>query len=636
MKLSAGLVVAVAALVLAPSSWAAPGDLDLSFGSGGLVATDVGSTGAAHAIAVQGDDKLIVVGKNGADSVLVRYDTDGTLDPTFAGDGVAATNLGGATASDVAIQNDGKIVVVSRWSGISSDGDFTVTRYNADGTLDSSFSGDGIATTDFGGGDRADGVMIQADGRIVVVGSRVVGGGFGWVSDFAVARYDTDGTLDATFSGDGKQTISYADESLDEALGADVAIQGNGRLVVVGLARKQSFVSGWFALARLNTNGSLDTSFSADGKTTTPIIGDGAQAVAIQPDGKLLVAGDDADLEDFAVARYDTDGTLDSGFSSDGIATADFGGWDIGYDLAVQSDGRLVVAGSAGGDFGLARFNPTGALDASFASDGTRIVDFGGGSQIDGVALQSDGKIVAAGEVQPNLLNSHTDIAVARLQGGGPPVDLVPPDTTITSGPEGVVATQTSTFDFASSEPDSTFQCRVDSQAFATCSSPHTLAALESGTHVFEVRAIDNSGNIDPTPATRAFTVQLPTPPTDQPQVASPKPAPRITGLRLAASKITTKQRPALSFRLSRAARVKVTILKVKAGVKKGKRCVKPGKSRRGKRCDLQVANLSRSLGAGARAVKLPRLGVGRYEVRISLDGRDRHRRILRVTRRPS
>lgn len=630
-RVAGGLVLLLIALAAPQAATAAPGDLDASFDVDGLLTTDLSTGGdSAQAVAVQSDGKLVVAGgSNGGDSTVVRYDIDGTLDATFSGDGVVTTDLSGATASDVAIQNDGKIVVSSRWLGVGPDGDFTVARYNTDGSLDSSFSGDGIATTDFGGGDRASGLSLQPDGKIVVAGSRVVGGAFGGLSDFAVARYNIDGSPDSTFAGDGMQTISFANESLGEAQATDVAVQGDGRLVIVGLARQPSFVSGRFGLVRLHADGLPDSTFSGDGKTTTPIIGDGAQAVAIQPDNKLVVAGDDANLEDFAVARHAPDGSLDSSFSGDGVATADLGGWDIGHDLAVQSDGRIVVVGWTS-DFALARFNPNGALDSTFSSDGRQVVDFVGSSEAHSVALQADGAIVAAGEHKPEPFDTDTDFALIRIQGGGPPVDVIPPNTTITSGPAGVISTQTPTFGFISSEAGSSFACRIGGGPFTACTSPYTAAALGEGSHVFEVRAIDASGNVDPTPAVRSLTVDLPdaqpplppVPPSGTPpgiQTPQPPPAviaaPSMTDVRLSRKTIQAGQRVTLTFRLSAASQVTVKITKRKGGVRKGKHCRKPGKSPAGKRCDLQVASLSRSLDAGVHQLKLPKLKTGRYRV---------------------
>ncbi|MFT6765834.1 MAG: putative delta-60 repeat protein [Alteromonas naphthalenivorans] len=210
----------------------------------------------------------------------------GTLDGSFGGgDGKVTTNInGGDIAYGVAIQSDGKIVVVGE-----SNSSFGVARYNTDGSLDTSFDTDGFLTTNFGSVDAAYGVAIQSDGKIVVSGNSG--------NDFAVARYNTDGSLDTTFDTDGKLTTDIGSSSTDVAYG--VAIQADGKIVVVGDNGSD------FAVVRYNTDGSLDTTFDTDGKLTTDIgtaTADTARAVTIQTDGKIVVVGRSAN--DFAVVRY--------------------------------------------------------------------------------------------------------------------------------------------------------------------------------------------------------------------------------------------------------------------------------------------------------------------------------------------
>ena len=202
-------------------------------------------------MALQGDGKIVVVGDAGGGGAfaLARYNPNGSLDPSFSGDGRQTTDFGDfGVARGVALQG-GKIVAV----GIGDAGDFALARYNPNGSLDPSFSGDGKQTTDFGGSDEASGVALQGDGKIVAVGRDGPG-------DFALARYNPNGSLDTSFSGDGKQTTDFGD--FDGANG--VALQGNGKIVVVGVGG-----TGNFALARYNPNGSLDPSFSGDGRQTT-------------------------------------------------------------------------------------------------------------------------------------------------------------------------------------------------------------------------------------------------------------------------------------------------------------------------------------------------------------------------------
>ncbi len=643
MKLSAGLVVAVAALALAPPSLAAPGDLDPSFGVGGktVAPLDAEYGGRWHAAPAAGG-KVVIAGhaaslSNGDPGFSLGWlNPDGSLDTSFADMGVQTTAVPGATfvASDLVVQSDGKIVVggSSLSSGCGETGLCVIlARYNSGGSLDTSFGVAGVAKISIGsmfgtGSGGTFDLALQGDGKIVVVGgtpnSWASGSGF----EFSLARLNSDGSLDTDFGSAGEQMTDLGSPG-DHA--TSVAIQPNGKILVAG--QSGSADARDFAVARYNSDGSLDTSFSGDGWTTTDFggIDDIPTDVALQEDGRIVVVGGTSlDYEgDFAIARYQGNGAPDSSFSGDGKLLTDLGSdLDFAYSVAIQSDHRLVVAGSTAAgsnislrDFAVARYNVNGTLDGGFAPSGWLSTDFGLPVEVaSSVLIQPDSRLLVAGR---SCNGSQCQAAVARLLGGDSPPDTIPPETTITSGPEGVVATQTPTFGFASSEAGSTFQCRVDSQAFVSCSSPHTVSPQNSGAHVFEVRAIDGSGNIDPTPATRAFTVEQPAQPNNPPsQPAPPKPpaVAQLTNLKLSKKTITSRQRATLSFKLSAAARVKVSIFKTKGGVRKGKRCVKPGKARRGKRCDLQVASLSRSLRSGTQKVKLPRLGVGRHRVVIS------------------
>ena len=198
-----------------------------------------------------------------------------------------------------------------------------------------------------------------------------------------------------------------------------MALQG-GKIVVVGNG------AGDFALARYNPNGSLDASFSGDGLQTTDLGGDDeARGLALQDDGKIVAVGRAGTFPDidFALARYNPNGSLDTSFSGDGKQTTDFffGAVDAANGVALQGDDKIVAAGLAGGgstgdDFALARYNPNGSLDASFSGDGKRRSNFGGADSASGVALQGDGKIVAVGRGLGTDLTS--DFVLARYLGG--------------------------------------------------------------------------------------------------------------------------------------------------------------------------------------------------------------------------
>jgi uncharacterized delta-60 repeat protein len=269
------------------------------------VTTDIGSsTETGHSVAIQADGKIVVAGTSAIgfayDFAVVRYNSDGSLDTTFNGTGKVITDIGGTNDQgfSVAIQADGKIVVAGL-SAINSLNDFAIVRYNSDGSLDTSFNGTGKVTTPIGSGDdMAFSVALQDDGKIIAAGQSLTGSYY----DFAVVRYNSDGSLDTSFNGTGKVTTAIG--SADDH-GNCVAIQGDGKIVVAGT----SFIgsSNDFAVVRYNSDGSLDAAFNGTGKVTTDITGlDYASSVALQGDGKIVVAGGTSDGSnyDFALVRY--------------------------------------------------------------------------------------------------------------------------------------------------------------------------------------------------------------------------------------------------------------------------------------------------------------------------------------------
>lgn len=282
-----------------------------------------------------------------------------------------------------------------------------LVRYTASGALDATLGGEGRVTTDFGGrSDGADDVAIQADGKIVAAGSgfpaevRPV--------DFALARYNRDGTLDATFGDGGKVLTTFEPNSIDGANA--VVIQPDGKIVAAGLTR--SGPSKEFAVARYLPNGSLDASFDGDGLVVTPI-SPGEDIVfdlAVQADGKLIAAGwSSPGGFDVAMARYNPDGRLDSSFDGDGILVAPFRpASTYASHVLVQPDGKILTGGA-----GLARFNPDGTVDRSFGASGRAVTDLGLLTPV----LQPDGKILAAGSIHKT--GGYSDFAVVRLTAAG-------------------------------------------------------------------------------------------------------------------------------------------------------------------------------------------------------------------------
>jgi uncharacterized delta-60 repeat protein len=354
----------------------------------------------------------------------------GELDPTFDADGVLTTSIGSGAdiAYGVATQSDGKIVAVgTTWNG--TDNDFAMVRYLEDGTLDSSFGNAGKVVTSIGpGNDQPQGVVIQNDGKIVVAGLAHNGVNY----DFAVARYNIDGSLDTTsdstpaghWSSDGIQTTPIG--AFDEMAHA-VVIQSDQKVVLGGFTR--SGPAGCrcenFALARYDVDGELDTTFDGDGIAITNVahfgLEDSILALALQSDGKI-VAGGYSFLNIFgaqigmAVTRFNTNGSLDNTFGTGGQVLTTFRNLTDSTNeqltgLAIQSDGKIVAVGPlvqnnfGRGEIALARFTTNGSLDGTFDGDG-RVETFGlsysdgcnaGNDQAYAVAVQPNGKIVVGG-----------------------------------------------------------------------------------------------------------------------------------------------------------------------------------------------------------------------------------------------
>ncbi len=419
------------ALLVPLSLLGASGNLDPTFGTGGKVTTDFsGGQDVARAVVLQTDGKIVVAGRSSGDFALARYNTNGSLDTTFGSAGKVTTDFAGDQdgALAIALQPDEKIVVVGgAFSGLHTD--FAVARYNVNGTLDATFGNGGKVTTDFSGSDDvAFGVAIQSDGKIVVAGgaSAVVAGAVN--TDFGLARYNADGTLDTGFGNGGKVTTDFSG-SFDQAHA--LAIQLDGKIVLAGRSRTQTSTGSNddFALARYNTNGSLDTSFGTGGKVTTDFTGipgfDEALALAIQLDGNVVAVGVAiTSSSEIALARYDTNGVLDSAFGSGGKVIT---GFPAANATAIQLDGKIVVAGAAssstGDDFVLGRYNRNGTLDSSFGTAGRVTTDFFRSDAAFGLAIQRDGKIVAAGGANLGEIE-NSDFALARYE-GLTPQDLI-------------------------------------------------------------------------------------------------------------------------------------------------------------------------------------------------------------------
>jgi len=427
------------------------------------VATE-GNFAEALAVAIQPTDQKIVVAGSGfnddpgdgsEDFALARLNTNGSLD---------TTGFGG--------------------------GDGTLMTQFAPGPDDTSYNND-----------RAEAVAVQTDGDIVAAGTGdPTINAAGNEEDFAVARYNSDGVLDSGFGGDGRVTTDIFGDSTD--LGHGLALLPGNKVLVVGSAQGTS--SSALALTQYEEDGDPDPTFDDNGIRSRNFTGlvDELHAVVRQSDGKLVTVGRTGDL--FLVARFNANGSDDNSFDGNGYVTTTFN--SSSYDqvwkgVGLASDGKILTAGQAfraiGYEFAVGRFFANGAVDRNWnPCSGATATDFGGDSDgAEGMAIDSSGRLVAAG-------GAGLDFGVARYQTTGTK-ECVPPNTTI-QGPRRT-RKRRPVYRLISTEAGSTFRCRINgrgtSKPFNPCSSPFKMPRLPLGPTRFEVKAIDKAGNADPSPA---------------------------------------------------------------------------------------------------------------------------------------
>lgn len=424
---------------------AGPGDLDPTFDFDGRVTTDFRNGGfdSATALAIGGDGKIVAVGSTFTSGgtppqpvAIARYNPDGSLDGTFGVGGRVTTDFGSTVGLyDVAIQTDHKIVAVGliALSPSTLGQKFFVARYNTDGTLDASLDGDGSVITSLPLSNQFTSVVIQPDGKIVAAGYV----GQAPLFNVAVVRYLPNGALDTTFDVDG---IVVTDFPGGHEVGMEVALQPDGNIVVLADRFNTSTFKNEFAVVRYRADGSLDPTFDGDGMVMTPV-GSGTnlpKSLAIQPDGKIVAAGAARNATtsnfDIALVRYNPDGTLDNTFSGDGKVVSTFLNQfssqreSLANGVVIQTDGKIMVGGlivsEAGSthDFALVRYKADGQLDPTFGQGGVVSTDFSTGVNpneegAEGIALQADGKPVLVGTTYLPSNSNLRDFALARYDG---------------------------------------------------------------------------------------------------------------------------------------------------------------------------------------------------------------------------
>jgi uncharacterized delta-60 repeat protein len=378
---------------------------------------DGGESETGTALALQTDGKTLVAGNidigTDVDLVLLRFNTDGSLDTTFDTDGVAVYDSGSGKDFGwaVALQADCKALVTGG-TGTAPNYDIVLLRFNTDGSLDTTFDADGVAVYNGGLTEHALGVTVQGDGKAIVAGSA-----FNSTNSYLVVlRFHTDGSLDTTFDTDG---VAVYDSGHGTDYGRAVVLQADGKALVAG----QGY-NGWdsyLMLLRFNTDGSLDTTFDADGVAVYDS-GPGTEsgwAVALQADGKPVVTGYSSNGmdNDLVLVRFNTDGSLDTTFGTNGVAVYDGGSSDLARAIAIQTDGKALVTGSAfngtDSDLVVLRFHTDGSLDTTFGTNGVVVTDGGWADRGYGVALQTDGMALVAGD---SGNGANQDIVLMRFK----------------------------------------------------------------------------------------------------------------------------------------------------------------------------------------------------------------------------
>ncbi len=378
----------------------AAGQLDKTFAGTGKKRINFGGIDAANVVLVQSNGRIVVAGGGAPASsfCIARLRSNGLLDTTFASGGKRVIDFGGQNESafGAALQPDGKLVLAG-----SSDFRAAVARLNPSGALDSTFSGDGKKIFSWGPISRAEAVLVQANGKILLAGFSGPEGG-----NIQVARLNANGAFDTTFGTGGKASIDFGGDDF----GLAMARQANGRILVAGRSTAVGAV-----VARLRANGTLDPDFGGDGRVTLPG-GGSARAVLVQPDRKIVVAGNAMGSAMMTITRLKPNGSLDTTFAGDGTANIDFGSLaDVANGAVLQPDGKIVVAGytqAATTGILVARVNANGSPDATFGATGAATVAFGVATFGFALALQANGRIVVAGQ-----RTGGDDFAVTRVLG---------------------------------------------------------------------------------------------------------------------------------------------------------------------------------------------------------------------------
>lgn len=417
--LRTGLFICVAVEIATGIAWAQAGQLDTTFATKGIfILNPIGNQGGSTRVALQTDGKIVFAAASGDPQqsnngiALVRLNADGTPDSSFGTAGVVVFGVEHTVPVGVAIQADGKIVVGSAAAQhVDGGASFGLARFNSNGSADPSFGTGGQV---FGGTIRGAALALQPDGKILLTGGS------------ALARFDSNGQLDSTFANGGLTALPII-------LAGAIGLQSDGKILIASAAIGSGDSSG--TIVRFNPNGTLDKTFGLFGEvasvssggifdtTGTALV----SGIVLQPDGKFIVAGTIASKlinppgsinTGFGLVRYNPNGSIDTSFGNRGGVLTNFGSNPnaTAFALAIQSNGDIIAAGQAGSSLALSRYSGAGKLDTTFGSGGTVTTSLGSNpSAISSLALQSDGKIVAAGATfSLDSFGFHAQAALAR------------------------------------------------------------------------------------------------------------------------------------------------------------------------------------------------------------------------------
>jgi uncharacterized delta-60 repeat protein len=404
------------------------GSLDNNFGADGKILYTANSFARFKDGLIQPDGKIVVTGYAGINTIVVRFNANGSLDNSFDGDGTAIISFTlSSEGRGIAIQADGKIVV----AGYVRDHPknfYTAIRLNVNGSLDNTFDGDGkkqFSLTD-NLDDIASAVFIKENGRILIAGTSYNGS----KNDMSVARLKTDGSFDETFDGDGKLLVTVQHAAFDYAV--SVASYSDGKIILGGSTGNDGFND--FALVKLNSNGSPDNTFDGDGRLIIPVGTDDdmASEMVLQPDGKILLAGStytDINSYEFSVIRVNAGGTLDNTFNTTGKRIISFSdNTDFCECISLLVSGKIFLGGATGNpatrlitsyqNYSAAQLNTDGSLDNTFDNDGKAIFENGSYDDVcNAMTVDASGNIVLAGR---SIITSQSAKASAlRIQPTG-------------------------------------------------------------------------------------------------------------------------------------------------------------------------------------------------------------------------